>query len=536
MNYRSKGPSKNNVYTLGVALVLATVLAIAVCQAAPRPLVAQLHDTNHRAHQVHRENILGEFGVLGGGRHAVAPAAAQSPVLNLQQALDRILSVPAIERASWGVLVRSLKTDETIYAVNPGKLMMPASTLKVVTLAAAGERLGWDYAYETRLVADGTVDRDTLNGNLVIVASGDPSLNRPTLDAWAAQIRMLGIATVTGTVLADARAFAGERLGAGWSWDDLAYYYAAPIAAAQYRENAVDLTVRPGATVGSPAIYELNPPDVSGVRVENRMTTGASIAAPEFVARRAANSSLVVIEGVVPAGSRPAVRPLSVHDPVRYLAAAFSEALAAAGVAVGAPPPADANADASRDYSGATVLLTHHSEPLSMLARRFMEDSQNQYGETLLKTMGAQAGTPTFDGGVKAVETVLEAWGVPAEGAALRDGSGLSRYNYLAPETLVQVLTRMFRDPAQSDSFLTALALVGRTGTVAGRMRNTPAAGRVRAKDGSMTGVRALCGVVTTADGEPLVFAILANSFAVPGPTVNAAIDALVVQLASFRR
>ena len=72
--------------------------------------------------------------------------------------------------------------------------MMPASTLKVVTLAAAAERLGWDHTYETRIVADGTVDGGTLDGNLVIVGSGDPSLDRPALDSWAAQIKVLGIA------------------------------------------------------------------------------------------------------------------------------------------------------------------------------------------------------------------------------------------------------------------------------------------------------------------------------------------------------
>ena len=128
--------------------------------------------------------------------------------------------------------------------------MMPASTLKIVTLAAAAERLGWDHAYETRIVADGTVDGGTLDGNLVIVGSGDPSLDRPVLDSWAAQIKMLGIATVTGRVLADARAFSGEGLGFGWSWDDLAYYYAAPIAAVQFRENAVDITVTARACTG----------------------------------------------------------------------------------------------------------------------------------------------------------------------------------------------------------------------------------------------------------------------------------------------
>jgi D-alanyl-D-alanine carboxypeptidase/D-alanyl-D-alanine-endopeptidase (penicillin-binding protein 4) len=165
-----------------------------------------------------------------------------------------------------------------------------------------------------------------------------------------------------------------------------------------------------------------------------------------------------------------------------------------------------------------------------------MDVSQNQYAETFIKTLGAQTGTPTFEGGVKAVESVLASWNIPLEGAVLRDGSGLSRYNYLAPSTLVRVLEHVYRDPAHRDQFFSSLTVAGRTGTIAGRMKNTLAAGNARAKDGAMASVRSLCGVVTTADGEPLIFAILANGFTASGPTVNAAIDAIVAQLASFRR
>ena len=442
---------------------------------------------------------------------AQPPPAVQTALSDLQRALDGIVAQPALERGYWGVLIRSLDTGETLYSMNPAKLMMPASALKVVTVAAAAERLGWDFTYETRLVADGTIRGDTLDGNLIIVGNGDPSLDRPTLDVWAAQLRALGVTRVTGTVLADARAFSGEGLGFGWSWDDLAYYYAAPIAATQFRENAVDLTLRPGASAGAPPVYELTPPGISGLRVENHMITGAETATPEFVARRAPNSPVVVLEGVVPAASPPVSHPLSVHDPVRFLAAALTEALLAGGVTLGRPPPLDAGADRTRNFRDATPLLTHSSAPLRVLARRLMEVSQNQYSETLIKTMGAQAGDPTFPGGLKAEETVLASWGIPADGAVLRDGSGLSRYDYVTPDTLVQVLSRMYREPAHNGPFFSLLNVAGQSGTIAARMKNTAAAGNARVKDGSMAGIRSLCGIVKTADGETLVFAILAT-------------------------
>jgi D-alanyl-D-alanine carboxypeptidase/D-alanyl-D-alanine-endopeptidase (penicillin-binding protein 4) len=472
---------------------------------------------------------------------AAIPHAAPSPqttasLAALQHAIDTSISTPGLERASWGLSIVSLRTGESLYALNSAKLMMPASTLKVVTLAASGERLGWDYSYETRIIADGAVSGDRLDGNLVIVASGDPSLTRRVLDTWAAQIKAVGIKTITGTVLVDARRFGGERLGPGWSWDDLAYYYAAPVTAAQFRENSVDLTLRPGPAPGAPPSYELTPPAISGLRVDNRMVTGAATAPAEFVAHREPSSNIVVIEGVVPARSRPVLHALSVPDPVRFLAAAFAEALFDAGVSIRATPPPDARVDSSRNYDTRTAVLVYHSEPLRELARRFIDVSQNQYGEVFVKTLGAVSGTPTFEGGVKAVESVLASWNIPIESTVLRDGSGLSRYNYVAPETLVAVLDHVYRDPVHREPVLAALMLAGRSGTVAGRMRNTPAAGNARVKDGSMAGVRALCGIVSTGDGEPLAFAILANGFGVPGTTVTAAIDDIVVRLASFRR
>jgi D-alanyl-D-alanine carboxypeptidase/D-alanyl-D-alanine-endopeptidase (penicillin-binding protein 4) len=472
---------------------------------------------------------------LAAARPATQRIVPTPAVLQLRHDIDAMLAAPAFDRSAVGMVVQSLATGETIYTLNAPRLMMPASALKVVTLAAAAERLGWDHAYETRVVADGTVDGGTIEGDLVIVGSGDPSLDRPVLDSWAAQIKLLGVATITGRVLADARAFSGEGLGFGWSWDDLAYYYAAPIAAAQFRENAVDITVRPGPAPDAPVTYELAPAAITGLRIDNRMNTGRRTAAPEFVARRAANSATVILEGVLPAGGPPLIRSLSVHDPARYLAAAFAEALLEAGIALGSPP-LDGSADAARDYSAAVPVVVHRSAPLRVLARRLMEVSQNQYAETLIKTIGAQAGAPTFEGGLKAIESVLESWGIAASGAILRDGSGLSRYNYVTAELLVGVLAHMYRDPAQRAPFFSSLNVAGENGTLATRMKNTLAVGNARAKDGSMAGVRTLCGLVNTAGNEPLAFAILVNNFAAPGPAVVAAIDAIVARLAGFRR
>jgi D-alanyl-D-alanine carboxypeptidase/D-alanyl-D-alanine-endopeptidase (penicillin-binding protein 4) len=116
------------------------------------------------------------------------------------------------------------------------------------------------------------------------------------------------------------------------------------------------------------------------------------------------------------------------------------------------------------------------------------------------------------------------------------DGSGLSRYNYLTPDVLVTVLTRISGDQRLRPAFLDALPVAGVDGTISSRMRDTKAQGNARAKTGSIANARALSGLVTSADGEPLVFSIIVNNFNVPQSEADRVIDRAVVRLAEFRR
>src|SRR5437016_11825589 len=130
---------------LKACAVLVLVLAVSSCQRPPRPAVAP----------------------------AQVPA---SSLTRLQHDIDATLAAPELVRTSWGVLVRSLGREETLYGLNPNKLLMPSSNMKIVTLAAAAERLGWDYTYETRLLGVGAIGSGTLDGDLLVVGSGDPSI------------------------------------------------------------------------------------------------------------------------------------------------------------------------------------------------------------------------------------------------------------------------------------------------------------------------------------------------------------------------
>src|SRR5258708_1780402 len=209
---------------------------------------------------------------------AASPARPTRPAFDqLTAYVDTILADPALGHGFWGVLVKSLKTDETLYSVNARRLMLPASNMKIVTLAAAADRLGWDFTYETTLLAAGSIDGGLLHGDLIVVGSGDPSIGEANDSArpfseWADPLKELGIRAVSGGVIGDDRAFADEELGFGWSWDDIPDDYSAGISPLQYDENAVRVTVTPGPAAGEWAGVSVAPPD-SGLTIDSAVKT-----------------------------------------------------------------------------------------------------------------------------------------------------------------------------------------------------------------------------------------------------------------------
>ena len=476
---------------------------------------------------------------------ASRPPPVTQPILGpsqaLQRDLDRTFTAPVLDRTFWAVVVQSLGNGETLYQLNPSKLVMPASNMKIVTLAAAAERLGWEYTFETWLLATGPVERGVLRGDLVIVGSGDPTINgrggspRRVFIDWAARLKAAGITAIEGRIVGDDRAFDAEGLGQGWAWDYLAYGYAARASALQYNEDLVEIVVRPGAAVGAAASIELRPGG-NGLTVDNAVTTSAAGGWVDLAQQRLPGSGRLRVAGSVPLGSEAVTRTASVDAPALFFLQELHDTLTGEGVLIRNAPLAWSQAAASPAPDSARLLFVHRSPPLSEVATVLMKASQNLYAETLLRALAAPGGTGTAQAGQRVVRDVLTGWGVPPDGYVLADGSGLSRYNYVTADTVVRILRQMALDRRHAALFEATLPVVGKDGTLARRMRNSRAEGNVKAKTGSIANVRALSGYVTTLDGERLVFSIIANNFNVPTETIDAAVDAAVVRLAEFSR
>ena len=476
--------------------------------------------------------------VAGCAAHA-APQVNPRAERDLATDLNRIFTAPVMSQGLWGVEVRSLDSDRVLYALNERKLMMPASNMKIVTLGVAAETLGWDYRFKTTIETAGTIDNGTLHGDLIVRGSGDPSINtrdgRATrvLDDWAAALRTAGVTRIDGNVVGDDNAFDDEALGGGWAWDYLQYGYAAPIGALEFNEDVAPLAIRPGAAPGDPVFVEL--PPGTGLHVVNRAVTGTAGSSDTLDDTLDAHGTELQLTGGLALDAKPATREVAVVNPTVYFAQSLRDGLIARGIEVTGQALDGDEAPAMPAPEARRALAESVSPPLRDIATVMMKVSQNLYAETLLKAAGAaKGGLGTTESGRVASRAVLGGWGIPETTYIQVDGSGLSRYDYVTADTLVRILTHMSRDPRHHDAFLATLPIAGKDGTIRSRMKHTRAEANAVAKTGSIANVRTLSGFVRTRDGGTLVFSILANSFNIPGATVNWIADLAVETLSNF--
>ncbi|HEX4682714.1 MAG TPA: D-alanyl-D-alanine carboxypeptidase/D-alanyl-D-alanine-endopeptidase, partial [Gemmatimonadaceae bacterium] len=460
----------------------------------------------------------------------------------LRRAIDSVANAPEFNTGYFGILAVTT-TGDTLYSRNAGKLFMPASNQKLLTSSVALTQLGPAYRFRTLFVAHGPVADGVLEGDLGIVGRGDPSVSdhmrkdamaplREIVDSLAAR----GVKRVRGRVIAEGDAFPDPVLGFGWSWSDLESDYSAATDELLFNEGFTDVIVHGGRTAGDSVTVETRPTKtwprlrVSVTTVDKPApivdSTAPRLPRPGISIRKDTLTGEVYVTGTIAAGDST-VESVTHRDPDAAFIAAFREALGERGIAVdGDTLPAGVS----------DTLVVMASPPLSDVLVAFLKPSQNQLGEMLFKTLGLErdsAGTAVA--GRRVVTKQLREWGVRDEEYIIRDGSGLSRYDYVTPTALIHILDAMRRS-RDFPTFYSALPIAGVDGTIRSRMRGTPAENNVHAKTGSVAQARSLSGYVRTLDGDTLMFSILTNNWNVPPRSIERAIDSIAVRLASFRR
>lgn len=489
---------------------------------------------------------------------AVTPPATSAAVATLGTRIDALIHQPRFANADLGIAVVSLDSGQTLYTHRADHLLLPASTAKLYTAALVLDTVGANYRIPTRLLGTQPVRHGQLDGPLILYGMGDPTLgtigtSADWADQLAAQLAAHGIRRVHGDLIADDSYFTGPAEGAGWEADDLQTWYGVPTSALSVDENIVAVTVQPALHVGQPARLDFDPGDAMPPLV-NTLTTSAAGTPPDINLYRAPGDRTLYAFGSVPIGAKPERYRLAVADPALLAGQRLQRALAAHGIKLKGRvrtlhwPQDDASLLAHAQPLGEVL-----SPPLIEVLKRGLKRSQNLYLQNLLQIAGVRARAKAMaspdpaspipsgfrsseDWGIHALHQLLGRIGIAPSSALLEEGTGMSRQDLTTPAALVRLLQYLAAQPYAAQ-LRDALPIAGIDGTLQWRMRNTPAAGNVHAKTGSMTYVDCLAGYVTTADGEHLAFAIMLNNYKHPdgAPRTSADLDAIAELLAEFR-
>jgi serine-type D-Ala-D-Ala carboxypeptidase/endopeptidase (penicillin-binding protein 4) len=425
-----------------------------------------------------------------------------------------------------GIHVVRLHDAEELYRNRPERPRNPASNQKLLVAAAALRSLGPDFRASTKV--EGTIENGHV-AQLVVRASGDPSLGDAGLAALAESIHLRGVDTVDRIAIDDSYFDAQILPPAFEQQPGEAAAFRAAISAFAVNRNSYVVHLGPGPQVQAPGRVRVLAGDY--VRIDNRtVTVAGGPPTPRINEKLSEDGHLVVrVEGAIPQQARTLYYRRRIPEPKAYAASLLVKALKIAGV--GGTLSVQYGPVAERQ----PLIADMPSAPLSVLLYSVGKWSDNFTAEMLLKIMGAEAEKPgTSARGVIAVREELTKMGVDTEGLMMVNGSGLFEGNQVAPRHLTETLLAVYRDPAIRAEYVAHLAVAGADGTMASRLQDLPRPRMVRAKTGTLSDVVALSGYVLGEPGRSVAFSFLANGIAGKQADARKLADDLVRALADY--
>tara|TARA_X000001036_G_scaffold64152_1_gene54785 strand:+ start:11507 stop:12931 length:1425 start_codon:yes stop_codon:yes gene_type:complete len=411
--------------------------------------------------------------------------------------INRIIESSGID-LNMGIKIVSLNNNKTLYAYNSQKLLMPASTNKLYTCAAALHYLGDDHRFTTKVLKK--------KNNLILKGGGDPDLKIDQLDSLA-KIVSSYIKNVD-TLYVDDTFLDSINYGEGWMWDEGPWWYAAPIGALSVNDNCIDFYIEPG-NLGKPA--EINYfPKTSHINFENKtVTVNDTINYKKLKIDRdwiASNNNFTVSGEIMDTTKRDTLRR-NIYNPSLFTGTIFKKLLNDHGARVKQLSTKDQNLN---NYKEITV---HYSDSLIVSAKNLMNESDNLTAELFVKTIGTLDTLPgTWDTGLDSIKSFL-AGQVKIDTSQIRlaDGSGVSRYTLTNSDQLISLLIWVYNSKYK-DNFISTLPGGGwENSTLEKRLARE--GGLVRAKTGGLSGARNLAGYIYSQKYGPVAFSILMNGY-----------------------
>ncbi|WP_319481064.1 D-alanyl-D-alanine carboxypeptidase/D-alanyl-D-alanine-endopeptidase [uncultured Draconibacterium sp.] len=449
---------------------------------------------------------------------------------SFESAVETLLRQENYKNASVGMNVVDLNSGETIFSLDPNKLLVPASTMKMITSGTALEILGADYRFKTQISYIGKIDKNgVLDGDLVLIAGADPALGSEYfqdhyfefLKNWAKQVKASGINKVLGDLILESGIYDTERIPDSWVWGDIGNYYGAGPNAFTVFDNMYRITFSSPKKAGKLTKVTQTYPKIDGLQIVNEVLSADNNSDNAYVFGGPFDKNRV-IRGTIPRNRKAFTIKASVPDPAEVLAGAFLQNLLDEGVFI------DGEIRFGKNVSNKTKLIfTQESPTLADIAEVLNHESVNLFAEHFLKQIAVEKnGLGNRYDAIDLVKAYWEEQGLSMENIFMEDGSGLSHFNAVSPAFFTRFLTRM----ASNDAFVESLPVAGK-GTFK-RFDTEKLPGKtLQAKSGSMTRVRCYSGYLTTDKGHKLAFSFMFNHFGGSHSALIKEIEQLFVQL-----
>ena len=469
--------------------------------------------------------------------HLLAGAQTPAPVKWLLQA-------PYMRGASFSLVVKDVQEGKTVYSYDTDRLQSPASVLKTVATATALEILGEDYRYPTTLEYDGILESGTLEGNLYIKGSGDPSLGsshfapgqNKFLSTWIAALQKAGIKHITGSVISDESIFDTEGVSIKWLREDMGNYYAPGSYGISIFDNMYKLSLQTGAA-GTRPVLKGTEPDIPFIRFKNYLKA-APVSSDSAYIIGAPLDDVRYLYGVLPANREAYVLKGDIPDPALYLARYLTDQLQQKGIRVdGSPSCYRIEVEENRWKKGERKeIVTTYSPTLREIASVCNHVSHNLYADALVKTVGLQYKPrrnemiSSFGRGVQVAKEYWEKKGLDVFPLRMNDGSGLAPADKVSAGFMGELLVYMATESAVSDAFIASLPQAGIEGSVRNFLKGSKLQGKAHLKSGGITGVRSYAGYITK-DGKTYAVAVFSNNYSCPMSRMTRALEKLLLQL-----
>ena len=438
--------------------------------------------------------------------------------------IDKILSQKELRRSHWGILVKTLDNQSTLYDLNSQKYFIPASNVKLLTTAAALIKYGAKHQIKTPIYAQGLSPNLSV---LTVVGKGDPTLTSEQLETLAKQLKSKGIKRINNLIVED-NTLDDQSINPTWEWEDIQFYYATAVNSLILNENAVILTLIPQKIGEKLKLKWSDSIAAKQWQIDNQTRTDREDTPYNVSINRNFEKPLLTITGSLAINYKPDIFGMTVVNPGKYFLNSLQFYLAKEGIEI-------INSQVINSKSRIDDLdkITEiKSKSLQNIITKANQESNNLYAESLLNLFKDEN---SENGKIEQLKEILDNLGLDTNLYYLKDGSGLSRHNLVTPETLVNLLTLMTQKP-EGNIYRNSLAVGSINGTLKNRFKETIIEGKIQAKTGTLSGTSSLSGYITPPNYTPLAFSIIVNQSNLPASQLRQFIDEIVINLGKLKQ